>query len=398
MKRKKYEKSILEIRPHTLNYRDASNLVVRSSNLFTWAKESSAQFFKDQEEDLLLTSFKEEEDDNASAVSASEHKSVHSLSAAERGEADLHNVHSPRIDFLTSREVVFSTVVNKDSRRSVAFRNTGSVAVSYRWKRVNMEKSDKDKQQRGGDSADVLRRTQTLAGIIASKGIDNGLLRANVIAQQRDCFFCLMDRGDILPDEVVSTVFSFSSRAGPGLFRSTWVLEFTPFDTAISVAAAVSGDDVDQKLVGAAGITLRAHCVELDESVTSRGNVVKFMTARATETMARDIIQNCIRRVRVPVRLADLQSRQNVYFREVNDGLLTSLGDTRYPTLLPLFVTPQRLDTFADIFRRGAALFSEVTELLLELQRDVASKDASFVSFFSADEIQSNPFVVTDAV
>jgi hypothetical protein len=386
-KRKKYEKSLTEIRPHNLTYSDASNLVVRSTNLFVWARESSAQFFVEQQEDLLLSLREQEEenDDNASAISASERRSVHSLNAGDMEVADERS-SAPRVELSSSREVVFDTVVGKDGFRSVSFRNTGSVVVSYRWRRVSLEKSEKDKKGRP-EAADVLSRAQSLTSILTSKGTDGGALRTHVISQQRECFYCLVDSGEALPDESISTVFSFSGQTGPGLFRSSWVLEFTPFDTGINVPTTTSGEDSAQKLVGSVGFTLRAHCLEPDESVSSRAAVLGFVNARATESMARDIIQNCIRRVRIPVRLSDLQSRQVLLFREINAPLLSALGDTRYPTLLPLFVTPQRMDAFADIVGQSALLFTEVTELISSLwQIDTGNASVSN---------NRNPFRVT---
>ncbi len=120
-KRKKYEKSITEIRPHNLTYRDASNLVVRSSNLFTWAKESSARFFEEQRQDMMLSVIEEEE-----ALSiASGGKDLRSVHTDASNEILLDNDGEsgslgPRIEFLSPREVLFETTFAANASASDA--------------------------------------------------------------------------------------------------------------------------------------------------------------------------------------------------------------------------------------------------------------------------------------
>jgi hypothetical protein len=101
-KKSLYINNIQDLRPHTINANAAHTLVARSVDLFKWAKESSSVYYKELKEPAL--SVINEED---------------SLSMSERldGDRSVTGTTSitPKIEFITHREVVFQTKPGENS-------------------------------------------------------------------------------------------------------------------------------------------------------------------------------------------------------------------------------------------------------------------------------------------
>lgn len=356
-KRKKYEKSIRDIRPHTMTYRDAGQLVIKTVDLFHWAEESSLLYVNQQREEELARL--EEE------MSARSQHSVH-----EQTEAPLP-VNHPRLSFLSPIEVILDTVAGTKTQRSVSFQNTGSVVLYYRWKRHVV--SAKPAETSNGNK-NKPPKAKTLENILDDKGDDDVSLRSHVLNRHREKFYCLQNCGEILPNEVVTTTFVFDSSVG-GAYRSQFVLQFIPEDTKISV---MSGGSVEssheprnvtfedqhsvhshssehsvggsQVLTGSITVTLHGHAVVPDETVTQRGLLAQNITFQTEVTDIQDIVYACIRRVRQPVRLHDLQNRQRTLFADRNQQLYDSYfaPDSVHAegrrTVAPWLLTNKRID------------------------------------------------------
>lgn len=360
-KLKRYEHTVKEIRPHNLTYSEANHLVIKSTNLFNWAKESSAKYYQEQNElagNIATMSLHGEMKSGLDAGSSSIVGATPSFHGDTLGS---------KIDFFSAKEVVFDALVNKQCVRNVTFRNCGSAAVMYKWRRVPLTTATKYEID-----------NTTLNGVLNAKGIDGGALRARNLTKHRETFFCLKETGEILPDEEVSTVFTFASCTGGGSFNSDWILEFFPEETAvyqIGATGAASGqggnspgaDPVAPAPMSVGSVTLRmkGHCITNDESFTRRAELSSFLDAGAVNAMARDVVYSCLRRVRDPVRVPDLQNRQIALFRRTNIDLLNALS-ARFKAMLPLFIIPERLDMFAAVYHQSSQAVVEVKAALAE--------------------------------
>jgi hypothetical protein len=369
-KAKKYQETIREIRPHNLTYSEASTLVVRSENLFTWARESSAAYFNEQkalEAEPSLEKVSVELTGLALEASVGG-GSVTGIGSPKHG-ADLMG---SKVDFLSSKEIVFDCQDGKNCTKTVTFHNCGSTAVTYKWRRVPISSAVKNDT----DPA-------TLNGVLNAKGMDEGALRARTLDRNRECFFCLRDQGVVLPDETVTSTFVFKSCTGGGSFSSDWILEFVPEETAIYLPGGAAGAGgagsphtgaegaVPPTSVGSLSLRLKGHCVTVDESSSKRAALSQFLDQGAVSAVARDIVFSCLRRVRDPVRLPDLQNRQIAYFRRLNAPLLDALS-ARFGAMLPLFITPERLDMFVVLFHNALRAVSTVRGTLAQRRAQYA--------------------------
>jgi hypothetical protein len=258
--KKKYHESMKEIRPHDLTYAEAGNLVMKSVNLFNWAKESSAQYYAAQRSQM--------EADVISVAEVSAKMSGAMLDADSVGES-LNSAHGgdmmgSKIDFLSPKEVIFDSISAKTCTKTVSFRNSGSTAVTYNWRHV-------------------------------------------------------------------------------------------------PVSSAVRNDTSN---------------TTLDESSSKREVLSQFLDQGAVTAVARDIVFSCLRRVRDPVRLPDLQNRQIAHFRRTNAALLDALS-ARFTTMLPLFITPDRLDMFLALSQSACVAIASIKAVLAERRAQYAALPAA---------------------
>lgn len=358
--KKKFDKNYRDIRPHDLAYSDANNLVIRSTNLFKWAKDSSEHYFNKNNNQLLYTLNEEQSINNESI-----------LSLGEDSEVKSSDTIGSSIQFISSKEISFDAMIGKSCIKTAEFRNNGRVSLLYKWRLLTQDsieagkeaQTDKSRitiitEQRPGTAGDK----STLKDILAGRGMNElSSIRSLVITQQRDCFFCCKDVGEILPDEVVSTTFIFSSRAGGGSFTSQWILEFIPDDTTIhNTYQYMSQNQVPS--VGFIICNLHGYCYIEDESSTKRKFVSNYIEQSSINAMAKDIVFNCLRRVRDPVRLRDIHHRQNELFRIINKDLLLMINN-KYTSAIPLFITPERLNKFCEIYNQASHVFTNVTSV-----------------------------------
>lgn len=347
-KKKKLEKNIKELRPHTISYSDTMHLVVKTQDLFQWAKESTDEFFRQQELNGL-SAIREDEGD---MEELGEESVLRSLSHASNTDA-----HSAKVEFLSKKEIVMVATDKKQTSSRVSFKNVGSVALSYKWKRVPSPQNKNEGTNR-----------QILTKILNTKQIESGQLRARSLNITRECFFCLKDEGVVLPAETVDTLFVFMSRAGGGTFYSEWILEFTPSAVIQSnnpYASPISSPSIS---IGFTQLYLRAQCSITDESISKRNVVSSFVENQVLRTMMEDVIQSCIGRVRLPVRIADVHQRQIALFLQLNEDLLSSLSK-KFGLSLPIFVTIERIHAFVDAFLLASSLFDRVRAHLFSLRQ-----------------------------
>jgi hypothetical protein len=367
--KKKYQDSIREIRPHDLTYSEAGNLVMKSVNLFNWAKDSSAQYYAAQRSQM--------EADVISVAEVSAKMSGAQLDADSVGESanSMHggDMMGSKIDFLSPKEVIFDSISAKSCTKSVSFRNSGSTAITYNWRHVPVPSAVRN------DTSNA-----TLNGVLNAKGTDEGALRARTLSKNRESFFCLRESGVILPEEAVSTAFVFQSCASGGSFSSDWILEFNPEQTSVyqvgengsSAPGAVDSLSPPPMTVGSLTMRLKGHTITLDESSSKRAVLSQFLDQCAITAVARDIVFSCLRRVRDPVRLNDLQNRQIAHFRRTNAALLDALS-ARFTTMLPLFITPDRLDMFLALSQNACASIASIKALLAERRAQYAALPAA---------------------
>jgi hypothetical protein len=412
--KKKYDASIREIRPHNLTFAEAGHLVVRSVKLFQWAKDSSAKYFAEKNE-------QEQYEQQNSVVEGSAGEGSEVLGGGATASFLGDSVGS-RIELISSKEVVFDTLAGKNASQPVSFKNTGQVAVQYAWRQVGPVSSLKKFMEHS-----------TLNGVLNSKGTDNGALRSRTLRQNRNSFFCLRNSGEILPGETCTTMFMFNGCAGGGSFSSEWVLSLLPEESPIYAAVPAGGGNNGgvanrQQQQGAAAVApplgvgsvclrLKGLSVTEDESASRRAFLASHLDDGAVRNMALDIVHSCLRRVRNPVRLVDLQERQIALFRRVNAAQLASLS-VRFGDIVPLFITPGRLSMFVEIYHSASAALVTVRKVLADRRSEYATwlADSAVLPAPSAaaqraataagrdvypeldlgDVDQCNPFVVTE--
>ena len=378
--RKKYGKYYRSIRPHDLTYSEAHHLVIRSTSLFQWAQQSSQAYFQSRSDAAAALTM-------TLAAAAAEEEA--SMSVEIGGEVDAAgassiDLHDSRVDFLSSKELSFDASIGHQSMVQVQFKNTGSTSVSYRWRSLLPDNysSDASRKQVDRSRITIVDKSElkpgtagdkhTLKDVLANRNTPS--VRAHALSQQRDHFFCLRDAGEVLPDDTVTTTFVFRSRAGGGSFYAQWILEFIPDATKVFHVAT------NQSLPGSIVCSLRGHCYSADESLKKRSFVSSFIDQATVQAMATDIVFQCLKRVRDPVRLRDIHQRQIDLFRRMNKDLLASI-DEKFGTAAPTFVTISRLDKFCTLYLKALALFDKVSNVLRSLldQRGQWSSTASKV-------------------
>ncbi|RYH24768.1 hypothetical protein EON65_16335 [archaeon] len=329
-RRKQLLKTITEMRPRDINVQDASTLVVKSTNLFKWASESSQTFLQALQEQRNALS-QEASEETKSLVTDEE------AMLFEKEQAKL-----PRIEFLSDREVLFETQTGRECRREVVFKNIGTATVYYRFERIPEGHEDNEKGKRSSHKkheADILLPVNKL---LDSKGDRDADLRNRVLNQRRDSFFCLKQSGELLPDELVSVPFVFRDCSGGGYYQNKWKLCLTPDSSKIFFSVQENGGN--NSIAGSLSLTLIAHCMLPDENLGKRLASSAIVDNCVLSAYMTDIVSDCIKRVRQPVRRADYEKRQIALFQRKNNALIETLcyvNDMLPPP--PLFFTISRV-------------------------------------------------------
>lgn len=376
--RKKYGKYYRSIRPHDLTYSEAHHLVIRSTGLFQWAQQSSQAYFDSKSDAAAAAALAMTLEAAAAAEASLSTVEVGGEmdAAAGAGSTDLHD---SRVDFLSSKELSFEASIGHQSMIQVRFKNTGSTSLAYRWRSLLQDNysSDASRKQVDKSRITIVDKSElkpgtagdkhTLKDVLTSRNTPS--IRAHALSQQRDHFFCLRDAGVALPNDTVTTTFVFRSRAGGGSFYAQWILEFVPDATKVFHVAT------NQSLPGSIVCSLRGHCYSADEGMKKRSFVSSYIEQATVQAMATDIVFQCLKRVRDPVRLRDMHQRQIDLFRSMNTELLASI-DEKYGTAAPTFVTISRLDKFCTLYLQAVDLFDKVSHVsrsLLDRRRQWSS-------------------------
>ena len=436
-KRKKYEKNIATIRPHSLTYRDANNLVVKSMNLFQWAQESSQEYISSQKE-LLLSTLMEEEA-MQERLRAEERKAAEAL---ERERFLLAQNKGPKIEYLSPLDILFETEVNKTIQRSVTFRNVGTTTLYYRWKKLKVDKDQKtdDGKNKKDDSKEEVTQganSEKISHVLDAKGRADSSLLTRVLNQARDSFFCLRECGEILPGETIETTFIFDSRAGGGIFNCDWLLEMTPDESRIVIAVQANAGPQSVEdgkgngknstssshiKIGCITIHLHGHCIVPDQAMLKREHVENSIDRHTMFTSVQDIVLDCIRQVRSPLRPKEIETRIINYFQLINKSLFKIvfvspkarasierdvLVDNRrvydntidvyaheddVTLMSPLFVTIARIVEFEELHHKTAIFFDTILQHYDAVLNDAGKLDEriSVINEFSVNPMKFN--------
>lgn len=362
-KRKKYEKTIHEIRPHTISYQDAGNIAITGFNLFQWAKESSQSFLSAQKHMLEESAYLAEME---RALEREKLASSHSSFSKKE------NKGTPKLEFLSSQDILFQTTNADINMKAIIFKNISNITLYYRWKRIDHPFTAHGPTIVGNGGNDPAKRRDSSASNpytmmenqLQSKGIhtifnekqrfveDNVDLRGRLITQQRNCFSCLKEYGEILPNEVISSQFVFQSKAGFGVYHNLWVLDILPESTHIfrNEFQQESPEDI---LHGSISVHLHGHCITYDEHVYQRKMVTDVLGQHTLNTYMRDILIQIIDMIRTPIREYDINQRKITLFLERNKRIFESKFNQFHNTssnlslqIIPTKVTLSRVGTF----------------------------------------------------
>lgn len=387
-RRRQLLKSITEMRPRDVSFQDADALVVKAVDLFKWARESSQahlQMLDDEE------------------AAAREELSIASMHSLHEDDHEQQQNTLPRIELLSTREVLFETRAGVECVREVSFRNTGDATITFRWDQIDRRTLDAEinaprmktpNKSKVAVEAEVPAGMPRLLTLLDAKGPADDSTRSHTLVSRRDTFFCLQNCGELLPGEVASTPFTFRDCAGGGYYASTWVLRLSPPQSRILYnTPAQNGQENSVSSVGSLRVFLSAHCVVPDETMTKRSTLQSSLQAAELGTFMGDIVADCLKRVRQPVRKVDLERRQINLFQEKNKGFIEGLCkvDGLIP---PLFFSVSRvrslqqvnLDTEAFYHRLMSAYHGTVDEYNQLAGRGAGASVLSVATLYALDD------------
>ena len=241
MKKEEYADQLKAMRPVDVSLEDASGLIVKSTELFQWAIDSSTEYFREEK-------LKNEALENERAIREARRSKLSFLrkggnrrgsdgdisqavsqaaSVVGTPRDDPSNEKGGRILFMSPEELIFSSAQGETVYKTVTFKNTGSVALQYQWKTlIDLEKS-------------FPKNVSHVASMIANNTLVK-LPREHHLAAGRSSIFCMKTQGIILPNETIDTRFAFSSKGAAGVIVEMWELETIPraniaLDPALSV-------------------------------------------------------------------------------------------------------------------------------------------------------------------
>eukprot|EP00981_Chlorochromonas_danica_P004746 scaffold954_cov173-Ochromonas_danica.AAC.32 len=260
-KRRQYQESIREMRPRDITFKDTAALVIKSVDLFQWAKDSSRVYLENLAGQYALE--REEE------MSVESKRSQEASLAAET----LQNL--PKIELLSSTNILFDTTEGVECKREVVFKNIGHTAVYFRWKRLGKPAIDANvpnaKAKYSKKQNDLALAVIGVSSIMDNKHAEDLDARNHILARSRESFFCMQHSGELLPDEIASIPFVFRDVAGGGYYTNDWSLELVPEQTQIFYNQQTSdGHDNTVTTSTSIRVNLAAHCLEVDETMTNR--------------------------------------------------------------------------------------------------------------------------------
>lgn len=344
-------KHIATVRPHIASYEDCDALVVQSSDLFSWAIDSTQEYFNIQHEKLYVLQQQEKEAIELQRqaledINVKEPSLEDSIATLTNSNEEIA-LHQPYLEYLSSTELLFKTLRGVSSRqglsqsistKSVSFRNNSNISIEYEWVKLN---------------EDPFHLKQDTKYKLNSQSILKP--RESVVFEKRNKFQCVNAKGKIFPGQVVSTDFNFLVFDLPGKFHEAWQLMTTPValfnflsdeDLLGPLSTAKNHDIVsktyfnDVKNENSSStqnslkveliIHLNGHNVDIDEVAYSRRELTLSIEKGTIINMVHEIIEACIDRTRLPVRQEDILSRERDCFSAVNSCYIHDISTGKW--------------------------------------------------------------------
>ena len=299
-RRKKLAKNLEQIRPHNLSYKEAENLIFKSTSLVEWAINTSEQHFETKRAEVPVESTEEVEGEE-----------MVSNQVSQATPAEHHDEGVPTLSVLNIPEATFVARKEQISTRTFGFTNSSDTTMYYQWKPLHPTRIVPP-------STDLVPQPNETPQQAMFNSLGREVkFREHLLSYERTSFFCPQDRGVLLPGETVQSSFSFYTKGWAGAVTEEWVLETTPKAQVVFPDAynAMYPDDEDEdetakRKQAPVHFTFRGHSTEEDETTGLRDKVSSELDAATLESLARDQIQLAFERVRAPVTKAILQERQ----------------------------------------------------------------------------------------
>ena len=183
--------------------------------------------------------------------------------------------------------------------------------------------------------------------------------RSHLLSKERQSIFCLNHKGFALPGETIFTEFVFHSKEHIGVIAERWHLEFMPpskihlDDRTAMVPVPMQGLQV----------AIRGHSSTCDTSITLRTEIKSALEYRTVQSFFEEIIYSCLRRVRTPLRVPELNRRKLDIFHQINTSLLHGRQST--------YITLDTIASFFDIYQHAKTFIREVETTRYELNTKV---------------------------
>mmetsp|Transcript_21320 Transcript_21320/g.39797 ORF Transcript_21320/g.39797 Transcript_21320/m.39797 type:complete len:1535 (-) Transcript_21320:174-4778(-) len=306
VRQKQLKKTLQTLRPHNLEIFDVDSLVIGSRDLFDWAIKSSEDYIGELENDVDV----ESADELSPQVSAREE-----IDEFAASEIQAENV-GPRLNFETTRNLLFDALQTETSKATVCFTNTGTTVMEYTWKKVELNLDS--------ELADSLNERKTIP-------------REHELSEKRPVFFCSNPKGQILPGQSIHTIFLFNSKGCGGYFKEAWMLDTSPraivlypnrLNRAVSMdcppAKPSDGRASAQPLPSAVYVKLKGHAMTLDEYQHRRDASLNAIRDGCVRAAVSDDVYDSIRNVREPITISELNNRKTALFKSMNSSMIMS--------------------------------------------------------------------------
>lgn len=370
MRQKKLEQFMKSARPHEVTTENADTLFVKSIDLFDWAIESTKEYFE--------TLSRGDDDSQFEIIGAEPVVSIvsggqfeeSSILSMKRDTSKMSIPQTPSvcmIQFYSPREVVISSFQNKPVAYEYVMKNTGTVTVQYTWIPDAVESEFRTEEKNTEVSAVLFSR------------FPDEYSREKLLALNRPRFFCKARQGYILPGETISTPFTFLSQGCSGTFSQNWRLHTIPQATVVSSSECANNAASSTSIqIGAdfmsnttpVKISLHGQAFAPDESDHLRNITKRTIDARAVHSFCYDIVDTCVRKVRNPLRIENINKRKYALFEDINKNLLKQISK-RFGDECKFFLTLKRINSFIKNFHYCNLIYTDVMKTRLELRKQL---------------------------
>ena len=306
LKQKQLKKTLQTLRPHNLELFDVDSLIIGSKDLFDWAISSSEDYMSELQNDV--------EDESVDEIMPSGSRDEMEKDVFQETEpGDL----GPRLNFESTRNMLFNALQNETTKTTVTFTNTGSTVMEYTWKKVAMNLDSE---------------------LVDSFSKRKSIPREHELSEKRPVFFCSCPKGQILPGQRIHTIFLFNSKGCGGYFNEAWMLDTSPraivlYPNRLMRAASLDVPtnekeggklSAQQPLPSVVYVKLTGHAMTLDENQHRRDESLHVIQKGCVETGVSDEIYDSIRNVRKPITVDELDNRKVDLFKSMNSSTIMS--------------------------------------------------------------------------